>query len=84
MAQYFIWIGNMLQGEFGYSYLNHERVGMLLWEAYLPTLYLVIGTTIVGLLIALPSTIIAASQKDTGWDYGFMGLAIVGYSMPSF
>src|SRR4030095_10360615 len=73
-----------LQGEFGYSYLNHARVGVLLWEAFLPTLFLVIGTTIVGLVIALPSGIIAATKKDTGWDYGFMGFAMVGYSMPSF
>ena len=71
-------------GEFGYSYLNHERVSVLLWDAFLPTLFLVIGTTIVGLLIALPSGIIAAIKKDTAWDYGSMGFAIVGYSMPSF
>jgi peptide/nickel transport system permease protein len=35
-------------------------------------------------LIALPSGIIAAIKKDTGWDYGAMGVAIIGYSMPSF
>src|SRR5262245_19955127 len=84
MAQYVIWIGNVVRGEFGYSYLNHERVGVLLWDAFLPTLFLVIGTTIVGLLIALPSGIIAAIKKDSVWDYGSMGFAIVGYSMPSF
>jgi peptide/nickel transport system permease protein len=84
MAQYVIWIGNVLRGEFGYSYLNHERVSVLLRDAFLPTFFLVLGTTIVGLLIALPSGIIAATKKDTGWDYGSMGFAIVGYSMPSF
>jgi peptide/nickel transport system permease protein len=84
MAQYVIWIGNALRGEFGYSYLNHERVSILLWDAFLPTLCLVIGTTIVGLLIALPSGILAAIKRDTAWDYGAMGFAIIGYSMPSF
>jgi peptide/nickel transport system permease protein len=84
VEQYFIWIGNVLRGEFGYSYLNHERVSVLLWDAFLPTLFLVIGTTIVGLLIALPSGILAAIKKDTVWDYGAMGAAILGYSMPSF
>jgi peptide/nickel transport system permease protein len=84
MVQYVIWIGNVIRGEFGYSYLNHQSVSVLLWDAFLPTLFLVIGTTIVGLLIALPSGILAAIKKDTRWDYGSMGFAIVGYSMPSF
>jgi peptide/nickel transport system permease protein len=84
VVQYLLWIRNVLHGEFGYSYLNHERVSVLLWEAFLPTLSLVIGTTIVGLLIALPSGIIAAVKKDTLWDYGSMGFAILAYSMPSF
>jgi peptide/nickel transport system permease protein len=84
LVQYMLWIGNVLRGEFGYSYINHERVGVLLWDAFIPTLLLVIGTTIVGLLIALPSGIIAAIKKDTAWDYGSMGFAILVYSMPSF
>ncbi len=82
--QYLLWIGNVLRGEFGYSYINHERVSVLLWDAFIPTLLLVIGTTIVGLLIALPSGIIAAVKKDSAWDYGSMGFAILVYSMPSF
>jgi peptide/nickel transport system permease protein len=83
-VQYLRWIGNVLRGEFGYSYINHERVSILLWDAFIPTLLLVIGTTIVGLLIALPSGIIAAIKKDSAWDYGSMGFAILVYSMPSF
>jgi peptide/nickel transport system permease protein len=83
-VQYFIWLGNVLRGEFGYSYINHERVNVLLWNAFVPTLLLVIATTIAGLLIALPSGIIAAVKKDTVWDYGSMGFAILAYSMPSF
>ena len=84
VVQYLVWVGNVLRGEFGYSYLNHERVSVLLWQAFLPTICLVIGTTIIGLLIALPSGIIAAVKKDTVWDYGSMGFAIMAYSMPSF
>ena len=84
VVQYLVWVGNVVRGEFGYSYLNHERVSVLLWQAFLPTICLVIGTTIIGLLIALPSGIIAAVKKDTVWDYGSMGFAIMAYSMPSF
>jgi len=83
-TQYLIWIGNVLLGDFGYSYLNHEKVSVLLYDAFLPTLSLVIATFIVGILIAIPSGIVAAMRKDSAWDYGSMGFAILVYSMPSF
>jgi peptide/nickel transport system permease protein len=38
----------------------------------------------VGILIAVPSGLIAAMRKDSAWDYGSMGFAIFVYSMPSF
>ncbi len=84
VTQYLIWIGNVLRGEFGYSYINHEKVGVLVYDAFLPTLSLVAATVLVGLLIAVPSGIVAAMRKDSAWDYGSMGFAIFMYSMPSF
>jgi peptide/nickel transport system permease protein len=84
VTQYLIWIGDLLRGDFGYSYLSHERVSVLLYGAFLPTLSLVVATFIVGMLIAVPSGLIAAMRKDSPWDYGFMGFAILVYSMPSF
>ena len=84
VTQYLIWIGNILAGDFGDSYLNHERVSRLVFDAFLPTLSLVVASVIVGILIAVPSGLIAAMRKDSAWDYGSMGFAIVVYSMPSF
>ena len=82
--QYFYWIWNILHGDFGYSYVSHKEVGTLLGQALPPTLMLVTGTLIVGLLIALPSGILAAVRRNSKLDYLSMGFAIVGYSMPSF
>ena len=84
IVQYLLWIRNVLSGDFGYSYINHTPVSTLLYDAFLPTLSLVIGTLIVGILIALPSGVLAAVKRDSPLDYGSMGFAIVGYSMPSF
>lgn len=83
-VQYLIWIRNIFAGDFGYSYINRRPVSTLLYEAFLPTLSLVIGTLIVGLLIALPSGVLAAVKRDSPLDYFSMGFAIIGYSMPSF
>jgi len=84
VTQYLIWAGSILSGDFGDSYLNHERVGRLVFDAFLPTLSLVAASVIVGIVIAVPSGIVAAMRKDSPWDYGSMGFAIVAYSMPAF
>ena len=84
VAQYLIWLGQVLSGDLGDSYLNHERVSRLVLEAFVPTLTLVVASVIVGILIAVPSGIVAAMRKDSPWDYGSMGFAIFVYSMPSF
>ena len=62
VTQYVIWVGRVLVGDLGDSYLNHERVSRLVLEAFVPTLTLVVASVIVGVLIAVPSGIIAASS----------------------
>jgi peptide/nickel transport system permease protein len=84
VMQYLIWLGQVLSGDLGNSYLNHERVSRLVLEAFVPTLILVVASVVVGILIAVPSGIVAAMRKDSLWDYGSMGFAIFVYSMPSF
>jgi len=84
VTQYFIWIRDALTGDLGVSYLNHERVAGLVLDAFVPTLTLVVASLLVGVVIAVPSGIIAAMRKDSPWDYGSMGFAIFVYSMPSF
>jgi peptide/nickel transport system permease protein len=84
VTQYAIWLSAMVRGDFGDSYLNHERVSRLVWDAFLPTVSLVVASLIVGVLIAVPSGIVAAMRKDSAWDWGSMGFAIFVYSMPGF
>ena len=84
VVQYAIWLGNVLRGDFGDSYLNQEPVWRLVWDAFQPTLVLVVASLIVGVLIALPSGIVAAMKKNSAWDWGSMGFAIFVYSMPGF
>lgn len=84
VVQYAFWLRNVLRGDLGDSLLQHERVSLLVWEAFQPTLVLVIASLVAGVLIAIPSGIVAAMRKDSAWDYGSMGFAIFVYSMPSF
>jgi len=84
VVQYLIWLWHVLRGDLGVSFLNHEPVGRLVWEAFLPTLSLVVASLVVGVLIAVPSGLVAAMRRDSPWDWGSMGFAILVYSMPSF
>ncbi|HEX5528487.1 MAG TPA: ABC transporter permease [Methylomirabilota bacterium] len=84
VTQYLIWIRSVLAGDLGDSFLNQERVSTLVLDAFVPTLTLVVASVIVGILIAVPSGIVAAIRKDSAWDYGSMGFAIFVYSMPAF
>jgi peptide/nickel transport system permease protein len=84
VTQYLIWLQAILRGDFGDSFLNHERVSRLVWDAFLPTLSLVVASMIVGVLVSVPSGIVAAWRRDSAWDWGAMGFAIFVYSMPSF
>ena len=84
VTQYLMWLGDLARGDFGYSHIKHEDVRVLVYDAFLPTLSLVVATLIVGLAVAVPSGLVAAMRKDSAWDYGAMGFAIFMYSMPSF
>jgi len=84
VVQYAMWVRDLGRGDLGYSNILHEDVRVLLYDALLPTFALVAASVLVGLLIAVPSGIVAAMRKDGPWDYGVMGFAIFMYSMPSF
>jgi peptide/nickel transport system permease protein len=84
VVQYLFWLRNVVQGDLGDSLLQHERVSVLVWEAFQPTVVLVVASLVVGVLISIPSGIVAAMRKDSAWDYGSMGFAIFVYSMPGF
>jgi ABC-type microcin C transport system permease subunit YejB len=63
VVQYLIWIRDVLSGDLGDSFLNHERVSKLVLDAFIPTLTLVVASVIVGILIAVPS---ASSPRCEG------------------
>ncbi len=84
VIQYALWLRSVLTGDLGESLLLHEQVWRLVLGAFVPTLWLVVASLVVGVLIAVPSGLVAAMRKDGLWDWGSMGFAILVYSMPGF
>ncbi len=83
-VQYLAWMKNLLTGDFGRSVQSGREVLPLLMGALLPTLWLALAATLVSLLIAIPTGVIAATRRDTAADAFASLLSLFGLSMPSF
>ncbi len=83
-VQYFYWITNIVQGNFGKSLAIHKDVLKLLIEKIPNTIYLAFSSILISLLIALPAGIIASTRRKKAEDYGAMVFALLGISVPGF
>lgn len=82
--QYMNWIGGILIGEMGKSYMTDQPVADLLLVRYPRSLQLTIGGILISLLIAFPAGIFASVKRNTKYDYSAMFFSQVGVSIPSF
>ncbi len=82
--QYFNYISNILQGDFGTSVLTNRPVLDEFLELFPATVELATCAMIFAILIGLPAGIFAAVKRRTFYDQGIMGISLVGYSMPIF
>ena len=68
----------------GYSFLRHEQVLSLITRALPVTFWLAVGGFIVWIFTGLLAGIYAALRRGRWQDRTIMGIALVGYSLPSF
>lgn len=84
LVQYFVWLGKMLTGDMGKSIISKLPVSYLISTTLPYTLKLNFWATLIGLAIAFPLGLLAASRRHTWVDYLCTGIAMLGMSMPSF
>ena len=82
--QFAIWMGDILQGNFGESYFFKKTVAELIAQRVEPTLALAVCTLVVALSAAIPLGVIAAYKQGSILDRFVMGLSVLGFSVPSF
>jgi peptide/nickel transport system permease protein len=82
--QYFVFMGNLLRGDFGTSILTGEDVEEVLVKYGLRTLALALPAMILAYLIAIPLGVLAAVRKDSVWDQLARLIANLGIGIPSF
>jgi peptide/nickel transport system permease protein len=83
-VQYVEWIRNMATGDLGKSY----RYDVPAWQVIKPlipvTIELAVLSTIISILIGVPTGVVSAVRQDTLLDYGLRIFSLAGLSMPSF
>ncbi|CAN7525511.1 ABC transporter permease [Bosea sp. LjRoot237] len=84
VVQFFAWLGQVIQGDFGRSLRTGEPVLTLILQKLPVTIQLATASIIVALAIGLPAGIIAARRKGTIVDYSASALALSGLSIPNF
>jgi peptide/nickel transport system permease protein len=84
VQQFLTYIGRLLQGNLGFSYVENQSVAALIGEN-LPRDILLIGVSYaLALIIAIPLGIWQALRRNHFFDYSVTGFAFLLYSMPGF
>src|SRR5256714_14015364 len=83
-VRYARWLGAMLHGDWGFSFVSRVDVDTLILQR-LPTSLFVLGSAqILGLLVALPIGTYSALRPYSVFDQLTTTLAFVGFSLPTF
>lgn len=82
--QYLLWLGGVVQGDFGDSIRSDEPVTALLANRVLLTMQLAAFAFVLTLLVAVPLGIAAAWRAGGAIDRGVTTGAIVGVGAPSY
>ena len=83
-VQYVKWIGQLLQGNFGFSDKLNQSVTGLIGQDLPKTIVLVLLGTIVSLLFGIPLGVYQAVRRYTIGDYALTAISFLGYATPTF
>lgn len=82
--QYFIFTKNAAVGEFGESIATKQPIindFKVLWPATFElALFAILWSSVVGIILG----ILAATKRNSFWDYGAVSLSTIGFAMPVF
>ena len=84
LVQYVVWLGKLVQGDWGRSILSGRPVLKDVLVRLPVTLELIVLSMGVALAIAMPAAIIGALRQNTWADYTATTVAMIGVSIPEF
>ncbi|TVP46905.1 MAG: ABC transporter permease [Halomonas sp.] len=82
--QFFVWLGELVRGNFGTSLISQTPVLTMISQRLEPTLSLAVVAMLFTVLIAVPLGVIAAWHHGRFLDNLVMSASVVGFSVPVF
>lgn len=83
-VQYGIWLGDVLQGDFGTSFKQNTDVNSIIARRIWPTVLLMGTSLTLAVAVAVPFGVYSAIKKYSPMDKVGTFLSFLGYSMPVF
>ena len=84
LTQYFVWLGKLLRGDMGNSYVSGFSVFDTFISKLPATLLLTVTSILLTVIISIPLGILAAVKQNTVIDYIIRFCSFVGNSLPNF
>jgi peptide/nickel transport system permease protein len=82
--QYLIWLGRVVQGNFGKSLVTRRPIALELFERIPATVYLALVSIGFALVISIPLGTLASVKRNSLVDYTAQTTSLLGISIPEF
>lgn len=83
-VRFALYVKDLLHGDLGTSLVMNQPVAKLIATAFPNTLKLAVAAILFAWVLGIPVGILTALKKNTWLDKLFMGVSLVGISMPTF
>ena len=84
LTQYVVWLGNLLRGDMGTSYISGQEVFQTFLSKLPATLLLTAVSILLTIVVSLPLGVLAAVKQNRLTDYVIRAASFLGNSMPNF
>lgn len=84
LVQYYIWLDNIWNGNFGHSLLTHHNIASDLAEKIPNTIALVLPAYLTALILAIGLGLLSAAHRGKWLDRFIDGFASLGIAVPTF
>jgi len=84
VVQYFTWLGNLLRGDMGTSYVSNKSVFSTFVSKLPATLLLTLVSILLTVVISIPLGIWSAVKQNRATDYVIRTASFIGNSLPNF
>ncbi|UEM03561.1 ABC transporter permease [Skermanella rosea] len=84
IEQYFVWLGGMLTGDYGFSFEYNRPVADVIGDRMLLTIVVSFATIVFIWVVSFPIGIYSATHQYSLGDYGLTFLGFLGLATPNF